>query len=99
MCIARTTALLLIIYRWGEVNDRSSRLYHFIMQPPHTLPELGEPPFLKRHIDPVIHPIAGEYQVGMRQRQYPGQPFVEIGTGKLAPGMPRFGKTGNRLAG
>jgi hypothetical protein len=60
---------------------------------------LFEPRFAKGVVDPVIHPVAGDDQVGLDSLEHAVEALVQIGPGELAAGVTRLGEPRYRLAG
>ena len=51
-----------------------------------------------REVDAVVHAVAGEHERGLVGVEDAVEPFVKTGTWKFPAGVPRFGKSGDRLA-
>jgi hypothetical protein len=57
-----------------------------------------EPLLVERLVDPAVHPVAGEDEIGADHPQHPIEPLEEVGPGKLSAGMPFLGQPGDGLA-
>ena len=64
-------APLFIIHGRGDHNDPGTCFLKRLVQPAHTLLVFQKTAFVKRHIDAVIHAIAGNDKVGLYGIQYP----------------------------
>jgi len=80
------------------VDDRGPHLLDRRVEPFNALPKLREPRLVERLIDPAVHPVAGEHDVGPGQPEHPFEPFGKIGPGKPSAGVPLLGKPRHRLA-
>ena len=69
------------------------------MQARHAVAKFREAFFGEGKINPIVHPVAGDHDIGFRLCKDAREPFVEIGPGKFSAGVPRFGQAGDGFAG
>ena len=83
----------------GEVQDLRARRRRPLTQEPQAVLELREPPLVERVIDAVVHAVTGDDQIRLGLLQDAVEPFVQVGAGEGAPGVPRLGEPRDGLAG
>ena len=84
--------------RRGHVHELCAGRFNLRAQLEHSFAELRRTFLSVRIIDAVVHPVAGDDEVGLRLRQHAVEPLMQIGPGKTAARMAGLGKSGDRLA-
>ena len=64
----------------------------------HALLEGGKPALVERLVDAVVHPVAGEHDLGLRFLQEAVESLGQARAGKLAAGVTLLAQPGQRLA-
>ena len=87
-----------VVDRRREMDDLCAGLLHLIVELFDPGLVGGETGVVERQIDAAVHPVAGDDEIGLHHRENAREPFMDIGAGELAAGMPLLGEPGAGLA-
>ena len=87
-----------VVERRREVDDLRPCLLNFVVELFDPGLVGGETGVVERQIDAAVHPVAGDDEIGLHHREDACETLMDIGTGKLAAGMPLLREPGAGLA-